>query len=376
MKILYLSEMLGPHDYRFLKTNIERGYQVTLLAYRDSMEQAGLEAKFYDVRDLKDLKIIHRPELAKNTPLNFLKRRKDIRAIIAEEKPDVIHAGWIQTSGFLAALSGFHPYLMMPWGSDIIHFSKDCVRNRIATMIAVKNADMISVDCEYEKKILVDDLKYPADRVVVMPWDTDLAVFNADNKEPGLKAKLGLEGKKVMLMMRIFRPEYGIEDFLKALPKVKARNPDARALILGYGPLEGELKKLASDLGVMDYIVWTGYVPQREVVKYINISDIYVSTSLRDGSSSSLLECMACGLSTVVSDIPGNTEWIDDGVNGMVVKRSNPGSIADGLNRLLKDDSLRKAMSANNIKKIREKADFSKNVKKLDWMYETLAAKR
>jgi glycosyltransferase involved in cell wall biosynthesis len=376
MKILYLSEMLGPHDYRFLKTNIERGYDVVLLAYRDSLEQAGLEAKFYDVRNLKGLKIIHRPLLAKNTPLNFLKRRSDIRSIICEEKPDVVHAGWIQTSGLLAALSGFHPYLLMPWGSDIIHFSKDCARNMIATRIAVKNADMITVDCEYEKTILVDDFKYPADRVIVMPWDTDLLVFNSSNKDPELKKKLGLEGKKVMLMMRIFRPEYGIEDFIKALPKVKAENPDARALMLGYGPIESELKKLAQDLGVDDYIVWTGYVPQREVVKYINISDIYVSTSLRDGSSSSLLESMACGLATVVSDIPGNMEWIEDSINGIVVKRSNPSSIASGLNRLLKDDGLRKAMSASNINKIKDKADFSKNVKRLDWMYKTLADSR
>jgi glycosyltransferase involved in cell wall biosynthesis len=375
MKILYLSEMLGPHDYRFLKTNLDRGYDVVLLCYRDSIEQAGLEAKFYDVRNLKGLKIIHRPKLSKNSPMNFFMRRKDIKAVIAEERPDVMHAGWIQTSGFLAGLSGFHPYLLMPWGSDIIHFSKDCFRNRFATKVAISNADMITVDCEYEKTIIMDDFRYPADRIIVMPWDTDLVVFNSSNRDPELKSKLGLEGRKVMLMMRIFRPEYGIEDFIKSLPKVKAANPEARALLLGYGPIEAELKKLAGDLGVMDYIVWTGYVPQREVVKYINISDIYVSTSLRDGSSSSLLESMACGLSVVASDIPGNMEWIEDGVNGIIVKKQDPDSIAAGLNRLLGDENMRKSMSANNIRKVQEKADFSKNVKKLDWMYKTLANK-
>lgn len=372
MKILYISEILGPHDYRFLKTDIERGYDVTLLAYRESLEQAGLEAKFYDVRGLKGLKIIHKPDLARNTPLNFIKRRRHLRSIVKDIRPDMIHAGWLQTSGFLAALSGCHPWLLMPWGSDIIHYSKNTLRNRLVTAFTIRRADMITCDCEYEKRIIVDDFNYPAERVVVMPWDVDLTVFNNSNREAGLKERLGLGGRKVMLMMRIFRPEYGIEDFIRALPKVKANNPDARALILGYGPIEAGLKRLARDLGVDDYIVWTGYVSQREVVKYINISDIYVSTSLRDGSSSSLLESMACGLAAVVTDIPGNIEWIDDGINGLVVRKADPESIACGLTGLLKNDVLRAAMSANNIGKAREKADFSKNFKRLEDIYAKL----
>jgi glycosyltransferase involved in cell wall biosynthesis len=155
---------------------------------------------------------------------------------------------------------------------------------------------------------------------------------------------------------------------------VKAENPDAMVLMLGYGPIEDDLKKLARDMEIDDRIIWTGYVPQHEVVKYINVSDIYVSTSLRDGSSSSLLESMACGLPAVVSDIPGNTEWIGDGVNGVVVRRGDPDSIARGLNKLLKDDGLRAVMAANNVKKVEEKADFSKNFRKLEDMYGKLAA--
>lgn len=372
MKILYLSDILGPHDYRFLRTNVERGYDVTLLTYRDRLDQTGLEAQYYDVRNIDRLKIIHKPELSENTPLNFVKRTSNLRGIVKTERPDILHAGWIQTSGFLAALSRFHPYLLMPWGSDIMYFSKNTIKNRIASRFAIKKADMITVDCEYGKRILIDDFSYPADRVVVMPWDTDTEVFNSDNKDPKLKNQLGLEGKKVVLMMRIFRPEYGIEDFIKSLPAVKAAHPDARYLMLGYGPLENDLKKLASDLGVNDSIVWTGYVPQSEVVKYINISDIYVSTSLRDGSSSSLLEAMACGLPAVVTDIPGNLEWIEDGKNGLVVKRSDPSSIADGINRLIADTDLRRSMSVQNISKIREKGDFRKNFSILEDIYKKL----
>lgn len=373
MKILYLSEMLGPHDYRFLTMLISRGYAVTLVTYRKGMDEAGLEGALYDVRRIKGLKIIHNAALAENTPLNFLRRRNDLRAIINYEKPDVLHAGWVQTSGFLAALSGFHPYLLMPWGSDIIFYSKNCLRNRVASRYAISRADMITTDCEYEKRILVEDFKYPAPRVVVMPWDVDLRFFHKENRDPGLKKKLGLEGKKILLMMRIFRPEYGIVDFIRALPRVKAEHPEARALILGYGPLEKGLKETASSLGLDDFIHWTGYVPQSEVVKYINISDVYVSTSLRDGSSSSLLESMACGLPAVVTDIPGNTEWIEDGENGFVVKRGDTDSIAGGINRMLEDEAARLVMSARNAEKAGKNADFAKNFSKLEDMYRTLA---
>jgi len=374
MKILYLSEMLGPHDYRFLSMDIARGYDVTLVAYRKDLDNAGLEGAYYDIRKIKGLKIIHKPDLAENTLLKFLKRIRDFRSIIRSERPDVIHAGWIQTSGLLAALSGFHPYLLMPWGSDIIHYSKSSFRNRLLSYYAINKADMITCDCEYEKGIITDDFRYPGEKVVVMPWDVDLRFFNRDNKDPGLRKKLGMEGRIVILMMRIFRPEYGIEDFIKALPKVKRDCPDAKVLMLGYGPIEEELKQLASKSGLDDFICWTGYVPQQEVVKYINISDIYVSTSLMDGSSSSLLEAMACGLPVVVSDIAGNVEWVEDGVNGLVVKRADPDSIAAGITRLLRDEALRRSMSVNNTKKIEDKADFSKNFARLERIYETLGS--
>ena len=365
--------VIGPHDYRFLSMGLARGYDVTLLTYRKDLAEAGLEGRHYDVRDLKGLKIRHNPALAANTLVNLLRRVVEIKRIIREEKPDVLHAGWLLTSGFLAALSGFHPYLLMPWGSDIIHFART-PRWRFVVSYTVARADMITCDCEYEKRILVDDFRYPAERILVMPWDVDLRFFHRDNRDPELRKRLGLEGKKVLLMTRIFRPEYGIEDFIRALAIVKDRCPDAAAVILGYGPLEGKLKALASDLGLDSIIRWTGYVPQDEVVRYINIADIYVSTSLMDGSSSSLLEAMACGLPAVVTDIPGNTEWIREGVNGLVARRSDAQSIADAIVRLLEDDKMREAMSAANRRMVDEKADFSKNFSKLEAVYKQLAA--
>jgi glycosyltransferase involved in cell wall biosynthesis len=372
MKILYLSEILGPHDYRLLEMNLSRGHDVTLVAYREGFNEDCPEEKYYDVRNLNGLKIINNHKLAKNTYLNFLRRIKEFRAILLKEKPDIVHAGWIQTSGLLAALSGFHPYLLMPWGSDIIYYSKNSFRNRLISRYAIHKADMITCDCEYQKRILVDDFKYPLQKVAVMPWDVDLRIFNKANNDPGLKKKLGLEGKKVILMMRNFRPEYAIEDFIKALPKVRKEYQDAKALIVGYGPLEERLKELSSRLNLDDFIYWAGYVPQGKVVKYINISDIYVSTSLRDGSSSSLLEAMSCGLPVVVSDIPGNLEWVEDEINGVVVKKSNPASIAAGINRLLKDERLCRLMSENNVRKVEEKADFCKNFLKLEEVYKKL----
>ena len=376
MKICYLSEMLGPHDYRFLGMLLSRGYETVLVTYRKSMDEAGEEAARHDVRNLKGLKIIHNAELIDNTPAGFFKRARHFKALLKKEKPDVLHAGWIQTSGFLAALSGFHPFLLMPWGTDITFYSKSCLRNRLVTRYTVRRADMITCDCNDQKDILVDDFKYPSDRVVVIPWAVDRNVFNKGNSDPGLKNRLGLDGKKVLLMMRIFRPVYAIDDFIRSLPAVRAKNPDTRALVLGYGPLEKELKALASSLGLDDFIIWTGYVPQHEVVKYMNISDVYVSSSLMDGSSASLLEAMSVGLPVVVTDIPGNREWVENGKNGILAGTSNPGSIAEGINRLLDDEQLRRSAGAANERKIELEADFRKNFGKLEGMYKAICEKK
>ena len=97
------------------------------------------------------------------------------------------------------------------------------------------------------------------------------------------------------------------------------------------------LKAKTEKLGVKEYVKFLGKIRHRDVAKYLEASDIYVSTSLSDGTSASLLEAMALSLPVVVTDIPGNREWVKNGWNGFLFPAKNPEKLAEKVVVLAKD---------------------------------------
>jgi L-malate glycosyltransferase len=91
-----------------------------------------------------------------------------------------------------------------------------------------------------------------------------------------------------------------------------------------------------------------GHVPPAEVRRVLQESEIYVSASISDGASSSLLEAMACGLFPVVSAIPANQPWVEDGKTGFLFDPGDANGLADALRRAVLDADLRAAARHRN----------------------------
>jgi glycosyltransferase involved in cell wall biosynthesis len=102
----------------------------------------------------------------------------------------------------------------------------------------------------------------------------------------------------------------GIDVLLKAWSKVVAKEKTLKLLILGQGPLESELKKLAKSLEIIDSVKFVGLVNNPE--EYLIKSDIFVLPSRAEGMSNALLEAMYIGLSCIATNISGNTELISE----------------------------------------------------------------
>ncbi len=115
-----------------------------------------------------------------------------------------------------------------------------------------------------------------------------------------------------------------------------------------------------------DNVRFLGRVPYSEMPKYLTMSDIYVSTSLSDGTSASLLEAMASKLSLVVTNIPANREWLENEKSALLVPCNNPKSLAESIVKLLKGEDLRRSLATRAYELVLEKADWEKNSKLLD----------
>ena len=305
--------------------------------------------------------------------IGLLRAVPRLRRLIRDFRPDILHAGFVTTAGVVAALSGFRPLLLMPWGSDILLQPKRSLVRRHLARFALGRARLITCDAEIVKREILALNPRPPEEVVVFPWGIDISLFRPDaTAREAVRRDLGWEDAEILVCTRALAPVYGVHDFLAALPSVFDRKPRARALIIGDGPQRADLERRAAGFGFGERVRFPGTVPNSALPRYLAASDVYVSASHSDGSSLSLLEALACGLPVAVTDVPAILEWVEDGKHGRVAPIGEPGALAARIVELLDDDGLRAAASAVNRAVAEERADWDRNFGKLKAMYARL----
>ncbi|OHB05763.1 MAG: hypothetical protein A3B22_02065 [Candidatus Zambryskibacteria bacterium RIFCSPLOWO2_01_FULL_47_33] len=143
----------------------------------------------------------------------------------------------------------------------------------------------------------------------------------------------------------------GIKDIinaLKFLPNVKLR-------ILGAGPLESELKLLATGL----LVEFVGHVSQDEIPKYLHEAHIFVRPSLSEGMGNSFIEAMAAGLPVIATPVGGIPDFLKDGETGLFCEVDNPKSIVDKVMEYINNPELTARIVENASKMVRERYDWN-----------------
>ncbi|MBI4722732.1 MAG: glycosyltransferase family 4 protein [Candidatus Stahlbacteria bacterium] len=371
MKIAYISPGESIHDHRFFDKFIEKGHRVYVISYywpRDiAFRWTGI--KFLHYNSWNNKWRTHRfGSMRKYLDIGL--RTAYLRNQLNKIKPDILHCGWVQTDGLYGALSGFHPFLLMPWGSDIMVNPDRSFYEWKVARFAIRKADMITCDCEYVKDKIVEISGYPADKIITFPWGIDLKKFNPNIDRTEIRNKLGWQDKKIILMNRSFKHIYDHMTFIKGLPDLLKEDKDIRIMFIGEGELLSDMKSLVKDKE--QRVKFLARVENAEMPKYLRAADIYVSTSLSDGSSLSLMEAFACGLPCVVTDVPAIREWVVNGINGFIVPRKNTQGVVEKILMILRDEKLRKEIRNNNWKVAQERADWDKNFQVLEKIYDRL----
>jgi L-malate glycosyltransferase len=324
VRVLYFTRDYTPHDFRFLSSLAQTEHQI----YTLRLERKGIQKE-------------DRPLPPEITQINWRGGRNtarftdglflllDLRRVIKKIKPDLIHAGPIQSSAFLAALSGFHPLVSMSWGSDLL---VDADRNRWwnwATRLTLRQTSILLGDCLAVKK-KAQSLGFDPGNVVLFPWGVDLNRFS-----PGPPAhlieRLGWQDKFVILSLRSWEPIYGVDVLIKAFARASAENDQLRLLLLSGGSLAPMVQELISHYQLAEKIHLGGLVAQADLPSYYRSAHLYISASHSDGSSVSLMEALACGIPALVSDIPGNKEWITPGESGWLFKDGDEEGLKTGI---------------------------------------------
>jgi len=375
LRVLYFTRDYTPHDHRFLSALAKSEHQVFSLR----LERRGPQREDRPL-PVEIEQISWRGGQAPARWQDGLALRADLRRVIRTVQPDLIHAGPVQTAACLAALAGFRPLVTMSWGSDLL---KDADRNlgwRAATRYTLQRTTLLLGDCQAVQRKAAT-FGFPAERVVLFPWGVDLAHFTPAPAESDFRRRRGWQDAFVLLSLRSWEPIYGVDVIVRAFAEVvqtvRAGGealPEPRLLLLGNGSQAAALHRLVAQNHLEDLVHFGGQVGNQELPAIYRAADVYLSASHSDGSSVSLMEALACGRPVLVSDIPGNLEWITPGQQGWLFPDGDAHALAQSILQAMRQRQRLPAMGQAGRALAEQRADWRKNSQTLFAAYERAAA--
>jgi glycosyltransferase involved in cell wall biosynthesis len=292
----------------------------------------------------------------------------ELRQVIERLRPDVIHAGPVQRVARLVARLAFHPLVSMSWGSDLLLEADQDTAWMQATREALAGTDVLVGDCQAVKDKSLR-LGFPAERVVLFPWGVDLRHFTP-LASPDPQVPTGWQQCFTLLSTRSWEPLYGVDLIARAFVQAAKACPELRLFMLSTGSQGPLLREILERGGVIDRVIFAGQVSLAQLPGCYNSADLYLSASHSDGSSVSLLEAMACGRPALVSDIPGNCEWVVPGENGWLFPDGDADAMAEGMVRAVQEKDRRADMGRKARQIAEERANWDQNFPKLLQAYE------
>ena len=148
--------------------------------------------------------------------------------------------------------------------------------------------------------------------------------------------------KVLMTVARLWSgdPYKGVDVTIRSLPIILQSFSEVKYLIIGQGDDQPRLAKLAQDLGVGEKVIFAGFVPTEDLVKYYQVADAYVMPS-QEGFGIVYLEAMACGLPVLSGDGDGSADPLQDGKLGWRVPHRDPEAVANACIEMLKGEDKR-----------------------------------
>jgi glycosyltransferase involved in cell wall biosynthesis len=364
MKICYIADGSSIHTQRWIHYFVARDHEVHLIYWKTRPGYHQNVRIHYLKRFAPAVWLVTRY-------FSFLQWIFRVRKLLKEIKPDVLDSHFVIDNGLLAACSGFHPYVVTAWGSDVLIFPRRNFVWRIVAGYVLKRADKIICDSEVVKTGLLT-LGAQPEKITKVYNGINTSQFSPAKSDEALKSKLGANGSPIVISIRHLRPLYNVEMLVRAVPLVLERAPQARFVIAGDGYQRGYLETLTTELGVAQNVSFIGYIAHDELPGYLASSDIYITTSRSDSSSQSLQEAMACELAPVATDLPANREWITDGENGLIVPQDDHKALAEKIVYLIENSETRAKFGKINRKLIADNAEYDKEMGKVEKLYASM----
>lgn len=288
--------------------------------------------------------------------LGWIQRSRRLRRHLLDFSPHVVFAPYISSNGMATSLAWNGPTVVSARGGDILrqagYLPAGPLNRYLVRWVCSRAQAVHSVSAQLTAQLKACGV--PGGKIRTFPLGVALDQFRPAEKAP---ADFG-PGNIVCT-----RRQEGVYDnatLVTALSRLQQQDIPFRATLVGGGPLLDQLRHQVRDLGLTEQVAIPGEASPSQILRLLRQADIYVSTSTSDGTSSSLLEAMACGVFPVVSNITANRAWIEPPDNGALFKPGDAKELSHRLAAALKHPALRLSAGRLNRSLMERSADRDK----------------
>ena len=260
-----------------------------------------------------------------------------LRRLVREGRFDLVHAHVYASTvaAAVATLGAGIPLVVTEhteasWQGPGARLLNGWVCRRARRVIAVSDAI---------RRRAIERDRVPPERVTVVP-NSVAPTAAPEHSPPDIPD--GLRGRPLVGVVARHQPEKGVQTFLKAAARVALRFPEVRFLVVGDGPLRGELEFLAERVGLSGRAYFLGF--RSDAASIMRSLDVLVVPSRTEGSPLVTLEAMAAGVPVVASAVGGIPDQIRHESEGLLVPSGDPVALSDALLRLLGDPGFGRAL--------------------------------
>ncbi len=331
----------------------------------------------------------------------YVSQGRTVARLFEAHRCDVLNAHYASGYGLLALRSKVHPSLLSVWGSDVHDFPAKSRLHRALIRRTLMAADRVASTshamARQVEAVLGGGPSALRQPIAITPFGVDTQRFAPAH--PSLPDS----GMRPIVLgtVKTLEPKYGIDTLLRAFARLRA--PQGGVLphlrIAGQGGERQRLQALAAALGVADRVAWLGAVPHTQVPDVLHRLDVFVAASRLDSESFgvAVIEASACELPVVVTDVGGLPEVVvnlsgagahgEKGASqaaatthspatptGIVVPRENPDALAQALQRLVDDPSLRRQLGQAGRLRVQSHYEWHDNVQHMISVYQSVVA--
>lgn len=369
LSIAYLGDPNSIHFRRWVGFMAERGDRVTLIVADGKQVEAGLPESIAIERFTPFTSHRFRP-------WGLIAARRSLHRVLARVQPDVLNAHYLTVHGYHAWMSGFHPYVVTLWGSDVFITPKKSWLAALVARITLRAVDMVMVNSD---ALLRGALAVgaPPERTEMIQFGVDLTRFTPGPERAELRARLGLTGRRVVFSPRNITPLYRHQVVVEAVAKLPS---DVSVVFSRHRAREDELaaiERRVEVLGLTDRVVIVPEIAHAEMPDFYRLADVVVSIPASDSTAVTILESLACERQIVAGDLPSVREWLWDLDPEALVPIDDVDATAAAMVRALNRGPEERAELGRRARIIVEtRADQAKSLANVESLYRRLAARR